>query len=64
MLTDHQIEMLSDEQLRAKRKRLGRRWCRLPFSYGDPQKRKKFVELNKKLERLDKEYFKRETRKG
>ena len=64
MLTDNQIGMLSDEQLNAKRKRLGRRWCRWPFGSSDLQKREKFVELNKKLERLDKEYFKRETRKG
>ena len=28
MLTDYQIEMLSDEQVRAKLKRLEKRWCR------------------------------------
>ena len=61
MLTDHQIEMLSDEQLNAKRIRLGRRWCRWPFGSSDLQKREKFVELNKRLNRLDKEYFERET---
>ena len=64
MLTNYHIEMLSDEQLNAKRIRLGRRWCRWPFGSSDLQKREKFVELNKRLNRLDKEYLKRETRKG
>ena len=62
MLTDYQIEMLNDEQLNAKIKRLSRRWCR--YQGGDPQKYNKFVELNKRLNKLESEYFKRETRKG
>ena len=62
MLTDYQIEMLSDQQLRAKVKRLEKRWCR--YQGGDPQKYNKFVELNKRLNKLEGEYFKRETRKG
>ena len=69
MLTDHQIEMLSDQQLRAKLKRLERRWCRLSWRlddrlYGDLQKQNKFVELNKRLNKLEGEYFKRSEKEG
>ena len=64
MLTDYQIEMLTDEQLRAKMKRLEKRWCRWPFKQRSTKNENKFVELNKRLKKLDNEYFKRETRKG
>ena len=71
MLTDQQIEMLTDQQLRAKLKRLERRWCRLSWrledrlpSTLDPQKHNKLVELSKKLSKLESEYFKRDARKG
>ena len=64
MLTDNQIEMLTDQQLNAKIKRLSRRWCRHSFSGGDPQKREKFFELDRRLNRLETEYLKREEKGG
>ena len=63
-MTDSQIEMLSDQQLYAKMRRLGKRWTKITFSHASPEKMERYIQLTKKLNRLDKEYLKRIEKGG